>query len=206
MIAAPVLDLAFPGAHDVIGDRAFSSDPDSVAALGGAMAAGLVAAGAQPVMKHIPGHGRANADSHLCLPTVDADAATLLREAAPFAACAGVAGWAMTAHVLYPAWDAGRPATISPSVIAAVIRGALGFSGVLVTDDLAMNALRGTPGERAAAAIAAGCDLALHCSGVLADTVDVLSSVGIARQLARPSRPETLNAEQMVAERDRLLA
>lgn len=161
VVCAPVLDLRVPGAHDVIGDRAYGSDPEKVAALGGAVADGLLAAGVQPVAKHIPGHGRATADSHLELPRV---AGALEADFAPFAANAHLP-WAMTAHILYTALDAVRPATLSPVVIGQVIRARIGFAGVLISDDLAMRALSGALGALAAEALAAGCDLVLHCTG-----------------------------------------
>ncbi len=169
--AAPVLDVAAPDGHDVIGDRAYSADPAAVAALGGAVAHGLLAAGVQPVGKHAPGHGRARADSHLELPVLDSVSEADL---APFRANVWLP-WMMTAHIRYTAQDMENPATLSPALIG-LIR-SLGFDGVLTTDDLAMQALTGSPGERAARALAAGCDVALHCSGVLADSADVLESI-----------------------------
>ncbi len=210
---APVLDLRVSGASDVIGDRAFGSDPATVAALGAAMAEGLLAAGVLPCAKHAPGHGRAEVDSHHALPTVPADA-PLADDLAPFAACAGLP-WMMTAHLLYLAFDSERPGTLSPAVIAAVIRERIGFEGVLVSDDLAMRALRGAPGDLAAAALAAGCDLALHCTGVLADSEAVLRAVpdasgrterrlASARALAARSRIP-LDPAALAAERERLL-
>ncbi len=211
---APVLDLAHPFGHAVIGDRAFSAEPATVATLGAAMAAGLVAAGVAAVMKHAPGHGRALADSHAMLPVVTADAATLLAEAAPFAALASgpeAVGWAMTAHVLYPAWDAALPATLSATVIDQVVRGAIGFRGVLVSDDLLMGAVTGTAAARAAAARAAGCDLALHCSGLLDDSAAVLDAAGtlpdaVAARLRPPAATHAHDTAALLAERDRLLA
>jgi beta-N-acetylhexosaminidase len=173
LVAAPDLDVASPGGHDVIGDRAFSSDPHVVASLGGATARGLLAAGVQPVGKHAPGHGRARADSHRELPVLaDVEEADLV----PFRANAWLP-WMMTAHIRYTAQDMLNPATQSP-VLTSLIRG-LGFDGVLVTDDLAMHALTGTPGERAARALQAGCDIALHCSGILAETADVLEAIPV---------------------------
>lgn len=176
VICAPCLDLRLAGAHDVIGDRAFSADPAEVARLGAAWVAGLRAGGATPVLKHIPGHGRATLDSHLALPVVTADRATLAEDFAPFCALAAPDLWAMTAHILYPALDAARCATLSPLVISEVIRGEIGFTGVLISDDLAMKALDGTPGALAAGALAAGCDAVLHCSGVLAESAAVLAA------------------------------
>jgi beta-N-acetylhexosaminidase len=178
VVCAPVLDLRLPGAHDVIGDRAFSADPSEVARLGEAWIEGLMAAGCIPVIKHIPGHGRATADSHESLPRVEADAATLAADIAPFrAVCARDAGrhlWAMTAHITYAALDPQLPATLSPRLIDGTIRGEIGFDGVLVSDDLTMGALAAFPGNLAAVSLAAGCDLVLHCNGVAADTAALL--------------------------------
>jgi len=172
VVCAPLLDLRLPGAHAVIGDRAFSADPGEVARLGAAFVAGLREAGAQPVVKHIPGHGRALADSHLDLPVVDGDVSA---DAAPFAALAADDLWAMTAHILYPALDEALPATLSPAVIGRHIRGAIGFGGLLVSDDLGMKALNGALDALAGQALAAGCDLVLHCSGVLEESAAVLA-------------------------------
>ncbi|PWC27349.1 beta-N-acetylhexosaminidase [Teichococcus aestuarii] len=176
VVCAPVLDLRLPGRHSVVGDRGFSARPEEVARLGAAWVAGLQAGGVIPVVKHMPGHGRAMVDSHLELPRVDAPRAALADDFAPFAALAGSGAWGMTAHLLFEALDATRPATLSPGIIRDIIRGEIGFSGVLVSDDLAMGALSGTPGERAAGALRAGCDIALHCSGVLAESQDVLEA------------------------------
>lgn len=212
VVASPVLDRGLPGADAVIGDRAFAADPRIVARLGRAFAEGLLAAGVQPVMKHAPGHGRARADSHLALPVVNGDdPADIL----PFALNAGLP-WAMTAHILYSAWDGAAPATLSPKVIRDVIRGRIGFMGVLVSDDLAMGALSGPPEARARAALAAGCDLALHCSGEPAATEAVLlacpevtpqtlARLAAGRAVAARARV-TLDVEAMAAERDGLLA
>ncbi len=180
VVCAPCLDLRLPGAHDVIGDRAFSAEPEEVARLGAAWIAGLRAGGVMPVLKHIPGHGRATLDSHLALPVVEADRATLAADFAPFRALAAPDLWAMTAHILYPALDGQRCATLSPRVIAEVIRGEIGFTGFLISDDLAMKALDGTPGALAAQALAAGCDAVLHCSGVLAESAAVLEACPLA--------------------------
>lgn len=176
VVCAPVLDLRVPGAHGVIGDRAFSEDPGEIIRLGTAWVAGLQAAGAIPVVKHIPGHGRATADSHHELPRVRACAAHLALDVAPFRALAASGAWAMTAHVLYEAWDAALPATISPTVIREIIRGEIGFDGVLVTDDLAMGALAGASNDLAGAALAAGCDVVLHCTGRIADSAALLAA------------------------------
>jgi beta-N-acetylhexosaminidase len=174
VVCAPVLDLRLPGQHDIIGDRAFAEDPAEVARLARAWVLGLQEAGCVPVVKHIPGHGRAAVDSHLELPRVAAGRDLLALDCGPFAALADSGAWAMTAHILYEALDPERPATLSPGIIDRVIRGAIGFDGVLVSDDLCMKALRGEPGALARQAIAAGCDLVLHCNGDLAETAALL--------------------------------
>ncbi|MBB4210345.1 beta-N-acetylhexosaminidase [Rhodothalassium salexigens DSM 2132] len=169
---APVLDVPTLEADPVISDRAFAERADVVADLGGAAVDGLLAGGVLPVIKHIPGHGRAGVDSHKALPRVTADLDTLARmDFAPFAALAR-APMAMTAHIVYTALDPARPATCSPRVIAEVVRGQIGFDNLLLSDDLEMAALDGTMAERAAAALTAGCDLALHCSGDLGGVAD----------------------------------
>ncbi len=160
----PVLDLHFPGAHDIVGDRSYGAEPDAVAGLGEATCEGLLAGGVLPVIKHIPGHGRALVDSHHDLPVVGADRNTL--EATDFAPFRRLARMplAMTAHIVYEAIDAARPGTTSPTVVDTIIRGSIGFEGLLMTDDLSMNALGGTLSDRTAAAFAAGCDVVLHCN------------------------------------------
>jgi beta-N-acetylhexosaminidase len=211
--AAPVLDLGLPGTSGVVGDRAFGADPLAVAQLGHAVADGLLAAGVQPVGKHAPGHGRALVDSHLALPRVHAS--DLRADLLPFEQNADLP-WLMTAHIVYAAWDPMLPATISPAVINGIIRGRIGFGGVVVTDDLAMHALSGTPAERAAAALAAGCDVALYCAGDLPATAELLATcppltdaatarLSAARTLAATQR-RPLDADALAAERDRLLA
>jgi len=184
VVCAPVLDLLRPEGHGVIGDRAFGGDPHDVAALGAAMADGLLAAGVQPVAKHAPGHGRAGVDSHAVLPVVDG------LDDADLAAFAPVSwmGWLMTAHVVYRSEDF-RPATLSSHIIRHAIRGRLGFSGVLVSDDLNMGAISGPYPARVGAALAAGCDVALFCRGELEANRDVLAgcpelSAGAAARLA----------------------
>ena len=175
---APVLDLALPERCTAIGDRALSADPALVGRLGLALIAGFLAGGVLPVIKHLPGHGRARTDSHLALPVVEADV-ELLRATdwQPFRICRA-APFAMTAHVRFEALDPDRPATLSARVIGEVIRGELGIAGALLSDDLSMGALTGTLGERAAAARAAGCDLALHCNGRYDEMVEVLAAAG----------------------------
>ncbi|HQT68244.1 MAG: beta-N-acetylhexosaminidase [Rhodospirillales bacterium 20-60-12] len=160
---APVLDLAWPGASSVIGDRALGAEPDRVATCGAAIAQGLMAEGIIPVMKHLPGHGRATLDSHFALPRVTAGLDELAADFAPFIANQNLP-WAMTAHIVYTALD-DRPATLSPVVIERVIRGMIGFKGILMSDDLAMKALSGSPADLARATLAAGCDIALYCPG-----------------------------------------
>ena len=176
VVCAPVLDLRLPGMHDVIGDRAFSADPAEVTRLGAAWIAGLRQAGVQPVLKHIPGHGRATLDSHAALPVVTASRAELAVDFAPFRALATPDLWGMTAHILYTALDEAHCATLSPRVISDVIRGEIGFEGLLLSDDLGMKALAGSLPELTHAALAAGCDAVLHCSGVLAESLAVLEA------------------------------
>ena len=171
VVCAPVLDLLHPGASDIVGDRSYGADPALVARLGWGMARGLLAAGIQPVGKHAPGHGRASLDTHHALPTVDE--VSLDDDIAVFAASAGLP-WMMTAHVIFAALDPDHPATVSSRVIQATIRDRIGFNGVLVSDDLAMRALSGPPGDRALAALAAGCDIALYCPGDMAGNRAVL--------------------------------
>lgn len=169
----PVADVPVAGADRVIGDRAFGDTPEQVAALAGAQAEGLMAAGVLPVLKHLPGHGRATADSHLRLPVVDTDRATL--EATDFAAFRPLSRLplGMTAHVVFSAIDAAQPATTSAIMIGDVIRGWIGFEGLLMSDDVSMGALSGGLAERSQAALAAGCDLVLHCNGSLDEMREV---------------------------------
>ncbi len=181
IVCAPVADLLHPDGHDVIGDRAYGADPSLVAIMARAMADGLMSQGVVPVAKHAPGHGRAGADSHFGLPVVHGD---LTQDILPFQALSDLP-WMMTAHILYLGIDGDRPGTLSPVVIDRVIRGQIGFRGVLVTDDLAMAALSGSYAERAAAAIAAGCDVALHCNGDLNDSRAVLDAAGPLTPAAR---------------------
>jgi beta-N-acetylhexosaminidase len=173
---APVTDLLLPETHAVIGDRAFSADPGLVGALAEAVGFGLRDAGITPIVKHIPGHGRATADSHLDLPRISADLTTL--EATDFTAFRTVADapWAMVAHCVYTAIDPERPASVSPTGISA-IRDRIGFEGVLIADDIGMKALQGTLAENAAATLAAGCDLTLHCSGNLQEMQEIAPAV-----------------------------
>ncbi len=169
----PVLDVPVEGAHDVIGHRAYGVTPEVVSVLGREAAEGLLEGGVLPVIKHIPGHGRAGVDSHLELPVVSTERATLEATDFPPFRDAAHLPLAMTAHVVYTDLDAENPATTSKTVIDEVIRGIIGFDGCLMSDDVSMQALSGTIGERTAAAIAAGCDLALHCNGKMDEMVAV---------------------------------
>ncbi len=213
VVAAPVLDLSVPGAHDVIGDRAFGRHPVAVARLGRAVANGLLAAGVVPVGKHAPGHGRVQVDSHVALPRVAQD--DLAEDFRPFALNLDLP-WLMTAHIVYDILDPAAPATLSGTVIGDVIRGRIGFKGVLVTDDLAMKALSGAPADLARDALAAGCDIALYCSGDFALTEALLrrcppltpqgrQRLAAGRALAQ-ARQTALDAAALLEERARLLA
>ncbi len=172
----PVLDVPVAGAHDVIGSRALGPTPNIITALGRAIAAGHIAGGVLPVMKHIPGHGRALVDTHHALPTVATPEAELAAtDFAPFKALADLPA-AMTAHVVFSAIDPAATASTSRLVTDRIIRGAIGFDGLLMSDDLSMHALAGSAGDRAAAVLAAGTDLALHCNGILAEMEQVASA------------------------------
>jgi len=198
--AAPVLDLPVAGADAVIGDRAYGGDPARVARLGRAMCEGLLAGGVLPIIKHIPGHGRAKVDSHHACPVVDTDADKLaVTDFVPFRLLADMP-WAMTAHVVYSALDR-EPATLSRPVIDRVIRRQIGFDGVLVSDDLGMGALAGRLAERVEKALHAGCDLALHCSGVIGEMGDLAETAPrvSAETAARLARGEAM---RLAARRD----
>jgi beta-N-acetylhexosaminidase len=173
----PVLDVPTAGAHDVIGDRAFSTDPATVITLGKAQIDGLIDGGVLPVMKHIPGHGRAGADSHLDLPRVTASAEELSASDFVTFRSLDTCPIAMTAHVVYESIDPQRPATTSPKVVRDVIRGEIGFDGLLMSDDLSMKALDGALSVRAKQALFAGCDLVLHCNGNMDEMQEVASAV-----------------------------
>lgn len=173
----PVLDVPVPGSHDVIGDRAFAEDADTVAALGAALAEGLLDGGLLPVIKHIPGHGRTRVDSHTSLPIVEASLDELERvDFAPFVALAHLPV-AMTAHIVFTAIDPDWPATVSPIVINDIIRGRIGFDGLLVSDDLFMDALSGDLATRTGSSLSAGCDIALICHDAGNDTAAVMAAV-----------------------------
>jgi beta-N-acetylhexosaminidase len=174
---APVVDLLLAETHAVIGDRAFAADPALAGALARAACEGFQSAGVTPIVKHIPGHGRATADSHQVLPRIDAPADLLGRT--DFAAFRAVhdAPWAMVAHCVYTAFDPDLPASTSRSVIARVIRDLIGFDGILIADDIGMKALQNSLAESAERTLAAGCDLTLHCSGDLAEMESIAPSV-----------------------------
>src|SRR5262245_6730305 len=181
----PVLDLALPETHDVIGDRSYGVRPEAVAALGRAAAEGLLAEGVMPVIKHMPGHGRATVDSHHHLPTVTATREVLVHtDFLPFRLLSDLP-WGMTAHLLFEAIDPATPVTISPRGVKEVIRGDIGFDGLLVSDDLSMQALGGSLGERAQRALAAGCDLGLHCNGRREEMEDIVARTGPLTEAAQ---------------------
>ena len=193
---APVLDVADPLTHAVIGTRSYSQSPERVAAFGRAVMQGLLEGGVGPVVKHVPGHGRARADSHYEPPVVAASRAELTaRDFAPFRALRD-APMAMTAHVVYTALDPDRPATTSREVIQTIVRETIGFGGLLFTDDLSMKALRGPFAERARAAFAAGVDIALHCNGDLAEAREVAEA---SPDLEGASRERAEAALRMIA-------
>ncbi|HWK35678.1 beta-N-acetylhexosaminidase [Sphingomonas sp.] len=209
----PLLDRRFPETTVAIGDRAFGGDAMQVAALGRATLEGLARAGVVGVVKHMPGHGRAVVDSHHELPVVTADDAALEEDIRPFRTLAS-APMGMTCHVVFKAWDAERPATLSPTVIRDVIRGRIGFDGLLFTDDIDMKALSGTAGEKAAAALSAGCDIVLDCWGrmeEMAEIVDRIDDISTASR-ARLDRamasvaPAEGDFGELIAKRDELLA
>jgi beta-N-acetylhexosaminidase len=209
----PVLDVRVQGAHEIIGDRAFSSDPNMVAALGSALIDGLLAGGVLPVMKHIPGHGRAMVDSHLDLPVVTATREVLNQlDFAPFKSLTA-APLAMTAHVKYTAFDEHQPATTSSDMIS-LIRNDIGFDGLLMTDDLSMKALPGTIADRAVASRGAGCDVLLHCNGnlhemqIVGDHAGPLDNSGLRRlsmALGQLGEPEPIDVSAAMARIDSLL-
>jgi beta-N-acetylhexosaminidase len=173
----PCIDVPVPGAHGIIGDRAFGTDPELVATLGREVGEALIAAGVLPVIKHVPGHGRATADSHLALPRVGVSHEDLARtDFLPFHRLASFP-LAMTAHVVFEAIDAERCATLSVKLVQDVIRGEIGFDGLLMSDDLSMKALAGGFAERASGALAAGCDVVLHCNGNMAEMEAIAGAV-----------------------------
>jgi len=211
----PLADVPVAGADRVIGDRAYGDTAPKVAAVAAAVAAGLQAGGVLPVLKHLPGHGRATADSHERLPVVTTDRKTL--EMTDFAAFMPLAGLplGMTAHVVFTALDPGLPATTSISIIEQVIRGFIGFSGALMSDDVSMGALSGSIAERTCHSLAAGCDLVLHCNGDLAEMQAVAANTpalsGVAlertgRALASRTAPDAIDLVAARASFARMLA
>jgi len=211
----PMLDVRQPGASDIVGDRALGSEPMQVSALGRAILDGFHSAGVLGVIKHIPGHGRALVDSHHELPHVDADEDELAIDIEPFERLRQ-AEMGMTSHLLYMQWDKDRPASQSPIVINDIIRQRIGFDGFLMSDDIGMEALSGNHGQRAAACVAAGCDVALHCDGkmenmmLVAKAVPALSAEGearLSRAMALTFTPDDgLDFAAAVEKRDALLA
>lgn len=210
----PLLDVRRPGASDIIGDRALGSDPLRVAALGRAVLDGLRRGGCVGVVKHMPGHGRALVDSHLELPVVDAEAEALEEDLAPFRTLRG-APMGMTAHVVYTAWDAGRPASMSPVVIEEIIRGKIGFDGFLMSDDIDMKALKGSAAEKAKAVVDAGCDAALDCWGRFDEMQAICEALGempavsaerLERAMATAEARPAGVLDMLTSKRDALLA
>ena len=211
----PMLDVRQPGATDIVGDRALGSEPMQVASLGRAILDGLKSAGVLGVIKHIPGHGRALVDSHLELPHVDASDEELAIDIEPFERLRDAA-MGMTSHLLYTRWDSERPASQSPIIIHEIIRQRIGFDGFLMSDDIGMEALAGDHGARAAACVAAGCDVALHCDGkmenmiLVANSVPAISAEGearLSRAMAMRFTPDDeMDFAEAVAKRDALLA
>ena len=211
----PMLDVRQPGASDIVGDRAYGGDPMQVSALGRAVLDGMASAGVIGVVKHMPGHGRALVDSHKELPVVTATAEELEVDLEPFERLRE-APMGMVAHILFTAWDRERPSSQSPLIIEEIIRGRIGFHGFLMTDDIGMEALSGSAGERSAAALAAGCDCTLHCSGKFEEMLDVASHVGelnpdAEARLGRAMAGAMVDGEgpefaEAAAKRDELLA
>lgn len=211
----PLADVPVAGADNVIGDRAYGTEPGKVAAIARAVTEGLEAGGVLPILKHIPGHGRATADTHFLLPVVETPRDEL--ERTDFAAFRPLADlpMAMTAHVVFSELDRAQPATTSATIIAEVIRGSIGFQGLLMSDDVSMNALKGTIAERTRASLAAGCDMILHCNGKpdemaeVAANSPVLTGKALARAgaaLAARKSPQPFDRAQARAELDGLVA
>ncbi|RWN00346.1 MAG: beta-N-acetylhexosaminidase [Mesorhizobium sp.] len=204
----PVLDVPIAGASDVIGARAYGMEPNAVIELGRASAEGLMSGGVLPVMKHIPGHGRAFADTHFALPTVDTPLAELRQhDFAPFKALNHLP-MAMTAHVVYSAIDPDNPATTSAKVVNEVIHGEIGFDGLLMSDDTSMKALSGDFPTKAAAILAAGCDLVLHCNGVFEEMAGIASRTTMleGKSLARAERALAYIKDRDVADESTIRA
>ena len=212
--ALPLLDVRQDGASDIMGDRTLGADPMRVAALGRATLEGLAEGGVVGVIKHMPGHGRAMVDSHHELPVVDANLNALETDLAPFRTLRN-APIGMTAHVVYTEWDAERPASLSPAIIGEIIRDSIGFGGLLMSDDLDMQALEGTIPDRAAGVVAAGCDLALNCWGRMDDMVGIAERLPDITEIARARLDRAMasvsratdrgDMESLLATRDALL-
>ena len=209
----PLLDVRQNGAHDVIGDRALGYDPMQVAALGRAVLDGLARGGVTGCVKHMPGHGRAMVDSHKDLPVVDASDEALAADIQPFQTL-GKAPIAMSAHIRYTAWDADLPATLSPFVIEQIIRQRIGFDGLLLTDDIDMQALQGSVPDLSQQAIAAGCDLVLNCWAKMDDMIGIAKKLPVTsaktaerleRALAYPGKAQPADHAELIAKRDSLL-
>jgi beta-N-acetylhexosaminidase len=197
---APTIDVPIPGAHEMIGSRAYGPDPVLVSEMGRAVCEGLFDANVLPVIKHLPGYGRAMVDSHLAPPVIAEGLDQLdATDFVPFKALASIP-WGMTAHALVRSVDPDRPATLSASVIKDVIRQRIGFKGILITDDLSMNALTGEVSARVMQALAAGCDLALHCNG---DMAEMESIAKVARPMSSRLLSDIKAAERMRLERVR---
>jgi len=211
----PLLDVSQPDTTEAITSRALGSEPLRVGSMGRAIMDGLRAGGVVGVVKHMPGHGRAKVDTHYHLPTVTASDAELEIDLAPFRALGG-APMGMTSHIVFTAWDRERPATLSPIVVEEVIRKRIGFDGLLMTDDIDMKALSGTAGDKAAGAIAAGCDLVLDCWARMDEMEDIAGRLGdiSARSQDRLDRAMATIADaapqgemaELIAKRDALLA
>ena len=212
--ALPLLDVRQEGASDIMGDRTLGAEPMRVAALGRATLEGLAEGGVVGIVKHMPGHGRALVDSHHELPVVDADLNALETDLAPFRTLRS-APMGMTAHVVYTEWDADRPASLSPTIIDEIIRTSIGFDGLLMSDDLDMQALKGSIPDRAAGVIAAGCDIALNCWGRMDDMTGIAERLPDITAAARDRLDRAMASvtrgadqppmEQLIATRDTLL-
>jgi beta-N-acetylhexosaminidase len=212
--ALPLLDVRQEGADDIIGDRALGAEPMQVAALGRAVLDGLAAGGVAGIVKHMPGHGRSMVDSHKELPVVRASDEELETDIAPFRTLKN-APMGMTSHVVYTAWDAEHPASHSPTVIADILRGRIGFTGFLMSDDIGMHALSGAFSERTARALAAGCDAALHCSGKMEEMVELAAGASpltaeaqerLDRAMALTRTAPSQSLAELMDKRDRLIA
>jgi beta-N-acetylhexosaminidase len=211
----PLLDVRQAGAHDIIGDRALGSEPLQVTALGRGVIEGMREGGVVGVVKHMPGHGRSTSDSHVELPVVRASEEELERDLEPFRTLRG-APMGMAAHVVYTAWDAARCGSLSRTIIGGIIRGRIGFDGLLLSDSLNMEALSGGFDARARGVIDAGCDVALHCSGVLEEMAAVASAVGEMSEKARERMERAMATvddaidaapyDELAVKRDQLLA